>query len=373
MRPPVDSANVFPTECILTVWRSLALAGALHLAGSAAALAQTVYVVNAPPGSMAEFVLNGTVAATGAASAEGVATLPARAGTLDAQQSIDVFVWLDVCGTTHRILVMGRAVQPPPADAACRRSQIPGLFLLRSVTSLVVDAGASSPALRIRQGEVPEAWLRPLVQDADAPRISIAPTGLILSGGAGWASFGEFSDRACGDVTGCNVSDSGLSYTGGVSYWFSQYVGAGASYLKPGRITASGSGARYRFDSEMDGGLVAIVGKGGVPVGRVRLYGMAGADYHRATFTNSQTIDEAAVTVDGVSQTIPGGTPRYQWRTEGWGLVVGGGAEVWMTGRFGLYGEFGRLALKGEDVGNSEATTDDVITSIVVGARFRIP
>ena len=370
---PVDTANVFPTECILTVWRSLALAGALHLAlGSAAASAQTLYVVNAPPGSMAEFVLNGAAAATGTANAEGVATLPARTGNLDAQQSIDAFVWLDVCGTTYRVVVGDRAVQPPAADGGCRRSQIPGLFLLRSITSLVVDAGASSPTLRIRQGQVPDAWLRPLVQEANGPRISIAPTGVILFGGAGRASFSEFSNRACGDVTGCDISDTPLSYAGGISYWFSQYVGAEASFVRPGRITASGSGTRYRFDSDMDGGLVSVVGKGGVPIGRVRLYGLGGANRHRATFTTSQTIDAATVTIDGVSETIPGGTPRYQWRTEGWGLVVGGGGEVWLTGRFGLYGEFSRVALKGDDVSNSEATTDDVITSIVVGARFRI-
>jgi hypothetical protein len=329
--------------------------------------------MNAPPGSMAELVLNGAVAGTATAGADGVATLPARTGGLDARQAIDIFVWVDFCDATYRVVVMSRTVTPPPAAAGCRRSQIPGLFLLQSITSLVVDVGASSPTMRIRQGEAPDAWLHPPAQNVQAARISIAPAGLILFGGGGRGTFGDFSTQPCGDVTACNVSDSALSYTGGVSYWFSQYVGAEASYLKPGRVTADGSGTRYRFESDMDGGLVSFVGKGGVPIGRVRLFGMAGADYHRATFTTSQTIDAATVTVDGVSQTIPGGTPRFQWRTEGWGLVFGGGAEVWVTGSFGVYGEFGRLALKGNDVGSGEATTDDVITSIVVGGRFRIP
>jgi hypothetical protein len=323
---------------------------------------------------MADFVLNGAVAATGTSNGEGIATLAAGAGRLDAGQSNDALVWVDTCGTmSYRVLVMGRAVQPPAAEAGCRRNQVPGLFLLQSNTSIVVDVSASSPALRIRQGEVPDAWLRPPVQDAGGPRVSIAPSGLILSGGVGRASFGEFSTQACGDVTGCNVSDSSLSYTGSVSYWFSQYVGAEASYFRPGPVTADGSGTRYRFDSELDGGLFSFVGKGAVPIGRVRLYGMGGADYHRATFTTSQTIDAATVTIDGVAQSIPGGTPRYQWRTEGWGLVVGGGGEVWLNGSFGLYGEFSRLGLEGDDVGGSEAAADDVITSIVVGARVRIP
>jgi hypothetical protein len=341
--------------------------------GSAAASAQTLYLVNAPSGSTAEFVLNGAVAGTGTASADGLATVPAATGRLDARQSIDVQVWVDVCGTVQRVLVMSRALQPPPPEVGCRRAQIPGLFLLQSITSLVVDVGAASPTMRIRQGDAPEAWLRPPPTGTAAARIAIAPAGLIVFGGGGLARFSDFSTQPCGDVTGCDVSDSSLSYTGGVSYWFSQYVGAEASYFKPGRITASGSGERYRFDSDMDGGLVAAVGKGAFPIGRVRLYGMGGADYHRATFTTSQTIEATTVTVEGTAQMIPGGTPRFQWRTEGWGLVVGGGAEVWLTRDIGIYGEYGRLGLKGDDVSNGEAATDDVITSIVIGGRFRIP
>jgi hypothetical protein len=340
---------------------------------SAAASAQTVFVVNAPPGSTAEFVLNGSVAATAIAGADGLAMLAATAGGVDAQQSIDVFVWVDQCDTTRRVVVMSRTVQPPPAAGGCRRSQIPGLFLVQSITSLVVDVGASSPTLRIRQGQAPEEWLRPPSPGAPAARISIAPAGLILFGGGGNAGFSSFSTQPCGDVTNCTVSDRAFSYTGGIAYWFSQYVGAEASYLKPGRVTADGSGERFRFESDMDGGLLAFVGKGAFPIGRVRLFGMAGADYHRATFSTSQTIDQTTVTIGGVPQTVPGGTQRFQWRTEGWGLVFGGGAEVWVTGAFGVYGEVGRFELKGDDVGGGEARTDDVITPIVVGGRFRIP
>jgi hypothetical protein len=267
---------------------------------------------------------------------------------------------------------MNRTLQPPPAAAGCRRVQMAGLFLLQPITSILVDVGGSSPSIRLRQGEIPESWLRPPVQTT-GPRISIAPAGLILFGGGGRVTLSDFSAQMCGDVTGCNVNDSAFSYTGGGSFWFSQYVAAEVSYLRPGRMTADGSGQRFRFESEMDGGLVSVVGKGAVPIGRVRLFGLGGAAYHRATFTTSETIEATTVTVDGVSQAVPGGTPRFQWRTEGWGLAVGGGAEVWITEAIGLYGEFARLGLKGDDTGNGEAATDDMLTSIVVGLRVRFP
>jgi hypothetical protein len=355
---------------MLRVWRPLGLAIALHAAGIAAS-AQTVIVQNAPRGSTVEFVLNGSVAATATTGADGAATLVAGPGGLQDRQAIDAFVWIDECDDARRVLVTSRTVPALPSGA-CRRSQIEGLFVLQRITTLVVDVGASAPTMRLRQGPAPEEWLRAPSTAGPAPGVSIAPAGLILFGGGGLGSTGGFSTQPCGNVTTCTGDDRTTLLTGGVSFWFSRYVGAEASYMRPERITTQGSGDGFRFESEMDGGLLAFVGKVGIPIGRVRLFGTLGADYHRATFTTSQTIDDKTVTIDGVSQIVPGGEQTFQWRTEGWAPVFGGGAEVWVTRVFGLYGEFGRLGLKGGDVGGGEARTDEIMTSVVIGGRFRI-
>src|SRR5262249_40948273 len=138
-----------------------------------------------------------------------------------------------------------------------------------------------------------------------------------------------------------------------------------ASYMRlsPSVIDANGSGNHFRFDSDMDGGVMAFVGKGGFPIGRFRMFGTLGADYHRATFTTHQTVD---------GTTAPGGTTTLQWKTKGWAPVYGGGTEVWITSAIGIYGEFTRLGLYGAEDGPGEAKTDTTITAIMIGGRYRL-
>ena len=352
--------------------RPIALSAALHLMiGVSLVSAQTVVVRNAPPQATIEFVLNGSVTATATAGADGLATLTATKGALGDRDMMDVFVWVDECGSTRRVTIMNRVEQPPPAEG-CRRSQVPGLFLLQRISTILVDIETGSPTLRLRQGQLPEEWLRPpTTSAAKEPRISIAPRGAILFGGAETAGFGGVLEPACGDVTGCSAGRA-ISFAGGLTYWFSQYVGAEASYVRPSRIDVTGSGDRFRFDSDMDGGLVVFAAKGGVPIGRIRLFGTIGVDRHRATFTTHETIDDTTTTIAGVSQTIPGGTTTLQWRTEGWGAVFGGGVELWFTTSIGIYGEVARLQLKGTEDGVGEAQTDKMKTALVIGGRYRL-
>ncbi|HKE83299.1 MAG TPA: hypothetical protein VKB50_06080 [Vicinamibacterales bacterium] len=350
----------------MTKRRPIALAAALCVTiGLGSASAQTVVVRNAPPNSTIEFVLNGSATATAKAGADGVATLTATKGALADRDMIDVVVWVDDCGSTRRVLVMSRAAGPPPTDS-CRRSQVQGLFLLQRVTSILVDVEAVSPTVRLRQGPLPEEWLKPPKPEAaKEPRISIAPRGAILFGGGQTASMGGVLKPACGDVTTCTATDRAFSFSGGFSYWFSQYVAAEASYMRmnPSVVDATGSGDHFRFDSDVDGGLIAVVAKGGLPIGRFRLFGSLGADYHRATFTTHETVDQT---------TAPGGITTLQWRTKGWGPVFGGGTEVWITRAIGIYGEFTRVGLNGTEDGAGEAKTDTMINALVIGGRYRL-
>jgi hypothetical protein len=181
-----------------------------------------------------------------------------------------------------------------------------------------------------------------------------------------------FSLQACGTVTTCTPEDSPTQLTAAATYWITKNIGLEASFVKPRKLTADGTGTGYRFNTEMDGGIGALAGQVGVPFGRVRFFGTAGGDYYKATFTTSQTVDERTVTVDGVPQTIPGGTQIFQWRTAGWGLVLGGGGEVWISRSVGIFGEYKRFEVRGEDLANSEAETDADLTSFFFGVRVKI-
>jgi hypothetical protein len=118
----------------------------------------------------------------------------------------------------------------------------------------------------------------------------------------------------------------------------------------------------------VDGGVFVFAGKGGIPIGRVRLFGSFGASYHEATFTTLQIIDDST---NAAGQVVPGGNAILDWRTQGWAPVYGGGVEVWFTRSIGIYGEYSRLGLKGSDE-FSEAETDAMINAIIVGGRYRL-
>ena len=342
--------------------------GLVVAALGSSASAQTVIVVKAPPGTNVEFVLNGTVAASGKVDAEGIVTLRAKQST---RQTVDASVWLDVCDSVRRVHVVSGSLEPP--SEGCTRHRIAGVFVVQEITSLVMDVSGSAPTLYLRQGDAPDDWLHPRVtSDGEGPRISIAPTGLVASGAVGMAGVEGFDSQFCGDVTSCTSEQRPGWLSAGVTLWITKVVGADVSFIKPRQLTANGSGTDFRFDSDMEGAIGTFAGVVGLPIGRVRLFAAAGADYHKATFTTVQTIDPRSVTIAGVAQSIPGGTLTLQWRTSGWGLVLGGGGEVWVNDRVGIVGEFKRFQLRGEDERSSEASAALDVNALFVGVRMRI-
>src|SRR5688572_2650949 len=129
---------------MIGVWRSLARATAICLTvGIAAADAQTVIVISAPPGSNVEFVLEGTVAASATVDQQGRATLAADRSKLGTR-TFDATVWVDNCGDVRRVLIVDRAIQPP-APGTCGRVQVEGIFFIQRISSLVVDIGGTVP------------------------------------------------------------------------------------------------------------------------------------------------------------------------------------------------------------------------------------
>jgi hypothetical protein len=351
------------------------LAATFHVAiGVTLASAQTVVVRRAMPGATVELVLNGTPAGTAQANTQGIATV-AAAPALNAP--IDANVWVEACGETHRVIVARRSA-PPVADPVCRRTQIEGLFLVQGLTSIVVDL--RGPSLLMRQGSVPGEWLQDPVQavagEPDAPeppRPSLPPlTGLMLFGGVERALTSSFASQYCGDVTSCSDSPA-MQYNGGVAWWFTDFLAAEGRYTYLGKSEVEGSGGTFGFTTTREGSVLALAARAGVRAGRVRPFARGGMGFHKATVTTSQTVNETTAVIDGVTQTIPGGTQIMQMRTSGWAPVYGGGVEIWFSQRIGIYGEVQRIGLKGADDRGADLETDDALTTVQAGVTIRFP
>ena len=360
---------------MLRPWRPLALAAALSASVvTGVATAQTVVVTNAPPGSTVELVLNAATIESAIVKPGGDATLAVNLSKHAGKAETAAHVYVDVCGSLRRVVLVEQGQSPAPPGSACARKEFAELFALRSVTTLVVDVAEARMALWVRQGPAPVEWLRPKSEAAAEPARARKPSpkGLIVSGGGGFMSFRDTVALACGNVTDCAGKDSRSAFSAGAAYWFTQFAAAEAAYIRPTDVTADGRGNSFRFNSELDAHVLTVGGKAGFPIGRMRFYGQGGMNYHRATFTTTQTVEDYTVTVDGVDQTIKGGTQTFGLRTAGWGWQFGGGGEVWVAPRLAIYGEAGYARLKGATVDAAEGAFDERVIFILAGARVRI-
>jgi hypothetical protein len=347
--------------------RLLGLMAALSVtAGAGAASAQTVIVRKAPAGSAVEVVLNTTAIGSAKADALGDAVVPRDLSAQLKQPEIDATVSVDVCEGLHRVVVVERSSAAAPPAAGCERREIAGLFLVRRISTLVVDVSGRIPTMLLVQGsyslspEGPGKVWRP------------AASGISLFGGAGLGKFGNAVAEACGGLTPCGGDTAWGALTGGVTYWIAPFLAAEVGYVKPAQLKVEGSSDRYRFTSDLDAHIVTIAGKVGAPIGIFRIYGHAGANYQRGTMGTTQTIDDLTITVNGAPQTVPGGSQTFELKTAGWGWLAGGGLEVWLSRSLGLYAEAGRMTLKGPEADGGEGEMDDNLTTVFIGARFRL-
>lgn len=346
--------------------RVLALAVALQVGLVSAAAAQTVVVRRAPVGTAVEVVVNMAVAGKGTADARGDAVVPIDLREAIGKPEAGMNVLIDVCDNLRRVTLLERGVRPLPAEAGCERREAIGLFLVRPISTVVVFVEGVSPRVLLIQGRY----------SLDDPRPGTlwqgAPSGLTLSAGGGLRTYREFRVAACGNVQECSGGGAGLGYTAGAAFWILPYVGAEVAFVAPADGEVSGSGQGFEFDSTFDVQAVSIAGLGGVPIGPVRLYGKAGRIYHRATFSTTQTNEARSVTVDGVEQTIPAATQTFALRTAGWGWSFGGGSEIWISRRAGIFAEFARHSLRGPAEDDADGEIDEALTTVFVGVKFSL-
>jgi len=335
-----------------------------HIVATGAAAAQTVIVRKAPVASTVEVVLNGTPAGSATVDANGDAVVPVSLPQQGGQAEMDANIHIDICGEVRRVQVVGRGMRPPAAEGGCDRREILGVFVLRRVTSLVINVGEANPTLLLVQGSYD-------LREAGPRRAwSRSPQGLVLFGAGGFSSVRDADLAVCGNLTECSAEGRKVAFNVGAALWMTPFLAAEGSYLRPSQYDASGSGQAFRFTGFFDAEVATVAGLVGVPIGAVRPYGKVGMAYQRSTFSTTQSHDDVTVVIDGVSQTIEGSTQTYVFRTTGWGLTYGGGLEAWVNPNFAIYGEVSRVALRGEAI-VGEGESDDVLTSVFVGVRLR--
>jgi hypothetical protein len=334
-------------------WRPLALAAVVSWTlGVGVVTAQTVTVTNAPAGSPVELVLNNKAVGSATADAEGFATIPINmAANLAGKGETDVYIHVDMCAESRRIIIAERAQQPPPPGEGCDRRDM-GLFLLRRVSTVVVNVAGPNPSIRLVQGKYDPKDPRPI------RAWNAAPTGLVLSGAGSFARFSDVETTACGNLSDCDGEGFDFGYAVGATYWIFPFAGAEVGFVKPSENTVTGAGTGFQFSSGLDVRMLTVAGKGGIPAGPVRVYGKGGINFHQATFTTTQT-DEGQ-----------SGTQTFELNTEGFGWLFGGGLEVWMKRWLGVYAEGTFSKVKGNPVDDAEGTMDDLYTSFVVGGTI---
>lgn len=348
-------------------WRPLVMAAALNvMAGTGVAVAQTLVVTGARPAESVELVLNATPLGSVAADAGGDAALPINLQKNTGKISIDASVFVDTCEKTRRVVVVERGGQLPAVEGGCDRREAPGLYWVREGTSLVVNVSGTTPnALLVRGSYDPKRsyTTRP-------PRV--VPGGFIVGGGLGLLHYRDAVLIACGTAPECTGKSSHISFTGGADFWVNRFLGAEAAYIRPDNLKVKGSGDTYRFDSSIDAHILTISGKLGAPLGPTRVYGRAGANYHRAKTLGSDTIDDRTVTVDGVDQTIKGGTQKSELKTDGWGWLYGGGLEIWVANSTALYFDLDFARLRGKETKGGDGRLNDRLTMFFAGLRVHI-
>lgn len=324
-------------------------AAALFLCVCAGTVAgQTVIVRKAPPGSTVEVTVNGAPGGAGTVNASGDAVVKVNVPGA-ATRETDAYLFVELCDTLRRVVIVEEGAQAPPPAAGCQRHDVPGLFVLRSVSSLVFDVSGAQPTVLLRQGSYS---LKP-------PRVwKPAPTGFVVFGAAGLGKLGDPSVVGCGLVEGCTGDDSGVALTAGAAYWLTKWLAAEVTYIRPDETTASADAGTFKFTHTVDAELVNIAAKVGVPLGPSRIVGSVGTSYHRAL---SRTVQTAGSITD-----------TFEVQTEGWSWSWGGGYELWLASSFALYAEGGSIGMKGEAVNVEEGSIDDRFNYVVAGVRVRI-
>jgi hypothetical protein len=350
-------------------WWPLGCAVAFLLcAGAGTASAQTFIVRSAPPGNAVE-VAFGTAVGKGTVDQAGDATVVLTGSPAETQE-VAAAIYTDTCGTTIHVILVGRSADPPGAGANCQRRVVPGYFVFRRQTSVVVDLAPSVPIVRIRQGRVPDTWL----MQGPIPTGRTAPRGLVVFGGGGFGTMQETIELTCGNTSPCARENTKLNFMGGASYWLTPWLAAEGALVKPLAFKTTGEGDDYEMVASVNPRILTVSAVGGWSFKAARFYGRVGGAYHRARVETEQATFARTVSVDGVTVTYPASTQTFVYETGGWARVLGAGAEGWVSDSAAVFAEAWFIRVEGEnvDANGGERIMKDRLRSLVAGVRVHI-
>ena len=134
--------------------RLLGMAAALNMSlGLGTAAAQRVMVRHLPAGTPVEVVLNAATVGNGTVDESGDVTVPFTLPQKDGKPvELDANVFVDVCEKVRRVVIVEAARPAPPAPDGCERREIPGLFWVRRVNTIVIDLAPVNPTLLLISG-----------------------------------------------------------------------------------------------------------------------------------------------------------------------------------------------------------------------------
>ena len=220
-------------------------------------------VINAPPNSAIDVVLNATPVASGAADAAGAATLKTKMQEAIGKAEIDANVFVDYCGERRRVLIVEVGAPSAPVDAGCDRRQISGLYWVRPVNTVVVNLAGLAPTLLLIKGsyDIPA----PNVDGTTRPRNPTPIRG--PSHRRDWSSSAARGCRksamhlptACGNVSPCSGDDSGFGTPAGAAYWITRFLGRRGDVCQTEEHDSEG-GDIFRFNSTLDPDVWTLAG-----------------------------------------------------------------------------------------------------------------
>ena len=146
-------------------------------------------MTKAPPGGTVELVVNSVLAGTATADSTGTATFALTAEARGGKTEADAYVFVEYCDTLRRVILIEPGMQGLPGGQ-CPRREVPGAFVVRQITTLVVNVSETAPSVLVRQGKAPAAWLTDEVDRPPSRKAVNSPSrGLYGFGAGGIASL----------------------------------------------------------------------------------------------------------------------------------------------------------------------------------------
>jgi hypothetical protein len=183
----------------------------------------------------------------------------------------------------------------------------------------------------------------------------------------------ETLEQTCGNTSPCARESTKPNFMGGAAYWLTPWLAAEGTFVKALAFKTDGQGDDYEMVSSVNPRVFTVAAVGGLNIRAARFYGRIGGAYHRARVETTQATFARVVSVDGVTTTYPASTQIFVYETVGWGRVLGGGVEGWLTDSVAVFAEASFMRIEGDNADTGgERIMKDRLQSLIAGVKVHI-